>query len=243
MKNKILFSAIIAITTILLISELGQQAEAVDFTIPSQSPDNERFGNSVAIDGNNILIANVRSDGNYGEVYHYDATTGALIQTFQNPIRLSLTTTPFFGIGLSIDGDKVLIGANGDSNGETLRVNQRTGAAHLFDLPTGDLIKTYRHPTLDGGANVGNSVSLYGDIALIGYCGCVGSTASGEGGYFLFNATSTGELLQTTTGVDSFGWSVFINGENFVVGSPIENNVFVSTNLDGIESTCYKAVC
>lgn len=93
------------------------------------------FGNSVSISGDKILIGAVNDDTgatDSGSAYLFDATTGALLQTFSNPTP---TVSGNFGYSVSISGDKVLVGAFGDNTGSVFQ----SGVAYLF-LPIPDVI-------------------------------------------------------------------------------------------------------
>jgi len=86
------------------------------------------FGSSVSISGNNVLVGTPGDDTNggaVGQAHLFDATTGALCQTFDDP---TVTSADFFGSSVSISGNNVLVGAPGDdTNGFAV------GQAHLFD--------------------------------------------------------------------------------------------------------------
>ena len=89
------------------------------------------FGHSVDIDGNNVLISASQDDTNgtdIGQVHLFDATTGALLRTFDDP---TITTTDRFGFSVAIDGNNVLIGARND---DTFGTN--VGQAYLFTQAT-----------------------------------------------------------------------------------------------------------
>ena len=88
------------------------------------------FGRSVAIDGDNVLIGARLDDTNgtdVGQAHLFDAATGNLLQTFNDP---TVTGADFFGFSVALDGDNVLIGAHGDSTNGLL-----VGQAHLFLIP------------------------------------------------------------------------------------------------------------
>jgi len=90
------------------------------------------FGDAVAIDGNNVLIGATGHDINgrtVGQAHLFDATTGNLLQTFNDPI-VTTWTRGIFGHSVALDGNNVLIGAPGDNtNGKGV------GQAHLFTVP------------------------------------------------------------------------------------------------------------
>lgn len=123
----------------------------------------DRFGIDVAIDGNNVLVGALLDDTNgtdVGQAHLFDATTGTLLQTFDDP---TVTTRDQFGISVAIDGNNVLIGACGDDTSGT-----EIGQAHLFDATTGILLRTFVDPTPTTGDEFGFSVAIDGNKVLIG---------------------------------------------------------------------------
>ena len=152
------------------------------FSDPTPPYDEYLFGASVAIDGNQVLIGapwqEVGANSTTGQALLFDATTGALLQTFDDP---TITEADVFGGAVAIDGNLVLVGASGDdTNG------LEVGQAHLFDASTGLLLQTFDDPTVAWQNQFGLSVAIDGNHVLIGE----------EGGAHLFDAV-TGELLQT----------------------------------------------
>jgi len=123
----------------------------------------DQFGYSVAVDGNNVLIGEVFDDTfgqDVGQVHLFDATTGALLQTFDDP---TITTKDEFGFTVAIDGTNVLIGApEDDTNGN------RAGQVYLFDATTGTLLQTFNDPTITTEDLFGSSVAIDGNNVLIG---------------------------------------------------------------------------
>ena len=172
-------------------------------------PTHDYFGNSVAIDGNHVLIGapfTITNDGRPGAAYLFDATTGGLLKTFDDP---TVTSFDNFGTSVDIDGNHVLIGAYfDDTNGIAV------GQAHLFDAVSGDLLQTFDDPTVTGDDRFGLSVAIDGNHALIG-AGFDNSNGNQVGQAHLFDAT-TGNLLQTfddpTVSVTRNDWFGFFGG-------------------------------
>ena len=168
----------------------GQTAgllQALDNPTPSGG---DAFGFSVAIDGNSVLVGafgdNTNGDS-VGQAYLFDATTGNLVLTFDDP---TVTRSDNFGYSVAIDGNHVLVGDRGDS----MNVN-RGGQAHLFSATTGNLISTFDSPTPDSVGRFGCSVAIDGNHVIIGDFGdSTFATRSGQA--YLFDAT-TGNLLFT----------------------------------------------
>ena len=122
-----------------------------------------------------------------GQAHLFDAITGALLQTFDDP---TVTFGDLFGTSVALSGDRVLIGASGDDT-----QGSNVGQAHLFDAVTGALLQTFDDPTVTSTDQFGRSVALSGDRVLIG---APGDDTQGNdvGQAHLFDAT-TGALLQT----------------------------------------------
>ncbi len=96
------------------------------FQNPTPIP-NDQFGHWVSMSGNNILIG-ARNDDigakDAGAVYLFDAVTGDLVQTFQNPTP---EAGDQFGFSVAMSGNNILIGAIGDDIGA-----KDAGAVYLF---------------------------------------------------------------------------------------------------------------
>jgi len=182
--------------------------------------DSDRFGHSVAIDGNHVLIGAHDDDTNgrgVGQAHLFDAVTGNLLRTFNDP---TVTSQDQFGISVAIDGNNVLIGAyEDDTNGIDV------GQAYLLDVTTGNLLHTFIDPTVTDRDQFGRSVAISGNNVLIG---APRDETNGDGGQaHLFDAV-TGNLLHTlddptVTNSDNFGRSAAIDGNNVLVGAPYDN--------------------
>ena len=176
-----------------LVAALGVTSDAatVTFNEPTPTPDGtfgggDSFGNSVALDGNNVLIGAAGDDTNgenVGQAHLFDALTGNFLRTFDDP---TVTAGDGFGGSVKLDGNNVLIGAGGDdTNGDNV------GQAHLFDALTGNLLRTFNDPTptpdLSDGDQFGG-VALDGNNVLIG---ARGDSTLGEdvGQAYLFSIT------------------------------------------------------
>jgi len=176
------------------------------------------FGRSVAIDGNyrvvGVPLADLNGFSDSGVVYVFDATTGELVATLVNPTP---AFSDNFGSSVAVSGNTVVVGANRDDTGAS-----NSGSAYLFNATTGELITTLGNPTPASNDNFGSSVSVSGNIVVVG-ANLDDTGAINSGSAYLFNAT-TGALISTLANPtpasnDNFGFSVAVSGNTVVVGA------------------------
>lgn len=177
----------------------------------------DAFGSSVAISGNNILVGTGLDDtgaADAGSAFLFDAATGDLLHTFNNPTP---EESDYFGFSVAISGNDVLVGANRDDSSAP-----SAGIAYLFDAATGGLVRTFSNPTPEAFDNFGYSVAIWGNSVLVG-APEDDTGAPSAGSAYLFDA-STGALLQTFNNPtpaagDWFGNAVAISSIYVVVGA------------------------
>ncbi len=187
------------------------------FNNPTPVPE-DRFGHSVSISGNYVLVGTHRDDTgaeSAGSAYLFD-TSGKLLRTFNNP-------TPElgdrFGIRVSISGNYVLVGAHHDNTGV-----QSAGSAYLFTT-SGNLLQTFNNPTPERYDRFGHSVSISENYVLVG-APWDETGAEDAGSAYLFD--TSGNLLQTFNNPtpelkEEFGESVSISGNYVLVGAHHDN--------------------
>ena len=138
---------------------------------------NGYFGYSVSIDGDTVVIgANPYSNDDIGSAYVFRRDTpGNLGSSWSHVVKLTAGDGAVgnrFGYSVSIDGDTVVIGAQGDDD-----KGPSSGSAYVFTRDTpGDITSdwTQVEPKLtavnDGAADdrFGTSVSISGDTVVIG---------------------------------------------------------------------------
>ena len=180
----------------------------------SPSPDDSNlFGWSVSLDGDSVLVGSLFSFDAVGDdTSLFDAATGAVLQTFENPLR----DDESFGGSVSVAGDRVLIADPG--------YDIHVGRVYLFDALSGSLVRSFANPSPDSFDDFGQSVSVDGDRVLIGVPGD-DFPSGGSGRAYLFDAVS-GDLVHTfnnpstTDFGEFFGTSVSVDGDNVLIGSP-----------------------
>ena len=175
------------------------------------------FGSSVALHGTLVLIGAPNDDTNgddVGQVHLFDAETGALLMTFDDPTP---TDRDRFGRPVALDGSLVLVGAAGDDT-----AGNEVGQAYLFDAVTGALLHTLDEPTPTDRSSFGRSVAIGGGRLLVG-ADLDDTNGDNVGQAHLFDA-ATGDLLATfddptPTRDGSFGGSVALDGTHVLIGA------------------------
>ena len=142
--------------------------------------DSDKFGYSVSIDGDTMVIGAYQDDDkglNSGSAYVFTRdTAGNLTSSWTQVAKLTAddgAADDQFGWSVSIDGDTMVIGANHDDNKAT-----NSGSAYVFTRDTpGDLTSNWTQVAKltagDGAADdvFGISVSIDGDTMVIGALG------------------------------------------------------------------------
>ena len=127
------------------------------------------FGRSVGLSGNYAIVgANQEDDAGgltSGKAYIFNATTGALLHTLNNPNPYSTSANDQFGYSVAISGNYAIVGAyEEDDSGGT-----GSGKAYIFDVTTGALLHTLDNPNAYGTSatnRFGFSVAIDGNYAI-----------------------------------------------------------------------------
>lgn len=140
----------------------------------------DKLGSAVAFDGSNAVLGAPGNQGNIGTAYILN--NFAPLQWQQAQVLLAGDGQPGdqFGASVSISGSEAIVGAPGATIshkvGDQLIVNPLAGAAYAFDY-TGQPIKSgmawvlqnkLQAPLPTTGASFGSSVSVNGNLSLIG---------------------------------------------------------------------------
>jgi len=173
---------------------------------------NDQFGYSVALLGSNVVIGAPRDDAggtDAGSVYLFNAITGQLFLTIPNPEPGS---SDFFGSSLAVVGNNLIVGTPSDGDAQVADA----GSAYVFDISTGQLLRTLQNQPRIGGAGLGSALAAFGNNVLVG-------APFGTGGVYLFDI-STGNIIRNflnpTSTNDSFGSSISVVGNNVLIGAP-----------------------
>ena len=127
-----------------------------------------------------------------------------------------------FGRAVAVSGDVAIVGAHlADKSGYD------SGAAYLFDVHTGEELLELSPEDAHAGDEFGVSVSISGELALVGAHYAENSQGHEAGCAYLFDVESGAQLLKLTPSDqdagDAFGRSVAIHGDVAIVGAFSDN--------------------
>jgi FG-GAP repeat protein len=218
---------VFAALAILGVASSAHAAELL-YTVDNPTPANDGFGIAVAVSGNYLVVGAPADDTlatNAGAAYLFDAATGNLLPTFNNPkpINPSAFADDNFGGSVAVSGNYVVVGASGEDIGPAIQ-QSAVGMAYVFDATTGVPLQTLNNPTPLFGEGFGSSVAVSGTKAVIGTPWPNTNGASAIGSAYLFDVTTSALLRSfgspTPVANDRFGGAVAIDGNYVIIGEP-----------------------
>ncbi|MFT7823664.1 MAG: hypothetical protein ABXS92_02770 [Sulfurimonas sp.] len=184
----------------------------------------DQFGTSVAISGNFILAGAPMEDeqGRAGAVYLFQIEDNGSVRQLE---KITVASGSSFGRSLSASGDFFVVSSPNEDS-----VN---GAVYLFQKDiNGNVSQLQRVTASDSlwGEKFGYSVSISGDLFIVGAPYKKIGEKENEGAAYLFQKDINGNVSQLGKltaldgeSYDHFGTSVAVSGDFLVVGSPYEN--------------------
>jgi hypothetical protein len=192
---------------------------------PDAAPD-DRFGCSVSIDNNTIVVGAYRCNGYTGSAYVFTRT--GTNWGFQEKLTASdAKSGEYFGYSVAIDNNTIIIGVPYDDYSGDVDA----GCAYLYRLQGAAWVEQCILRASDGGPSYhfGYSVALDGNWAVIGAYEGNTDIVSGAGSVYVFANTDAGwveqqKLFDTNdpcSGED-FGWAVAIKDDTILAGCPYD---------------------
>ncbi|MCB1232568.1 MAG: hypothetical protein KDN19_20135, partial [Verrucomicrobiae bacterium] len=181
------------------------------------SQSDRRFGECVAISDRYLLVGEPRNSdvaSVAGAVHLYDARTGRYLR------KLTASdgeADDRFGTSVSLEGDVAIIGAPGDGD-----LGFEAGAVYVFNVRTGTQLAKLTAADGTDSDWFGDSVSLSGNLALIG---APQDDAAGNfsGSAYVFELLTGSQLVKligsNSQPFDEFGYSVSLSGNLALVGA------------------------
>lgn len=204
---------------------LNADTGALVSTLNSPTPAAEDwFGNSVSISGGKVAVAAYKADpggvSGAGSAFVYDARTGALVHTFNNP---EPAADDGYGNSLSMFSGLLAVGTPYDHAGAYFG----DGTVYVFDVESGAQITKISNPTPDNAEYFGVFVSGSGNKLAIGAHQDDPGGVANAGSVYIYNPR-TGALLRTISNPDPapndlFGISVSLHKNILAVGAPYKS--------------------
>ena len=213
----------------------------------------DRFGNSVAISGETVVIGAPQEDSNgsspadnsaadAGAAYVFTRT--AATWNFRTMLKgTSNTAGDTFGQAVAVDGTTLVVGAPGtDENGGVAHVRVGSGAVWILQQELSDGSRDIAPSPASFGASghrVGSSVAISGDVLIVGAPrGSSGGFFSGRSGKLAYvftrraSAWTSQIALPRPYDFGSFGSSVALSDGILLVADPKE-----ASSTTGVNST------
>jgi hypothetical protein len=193
----------------------GEWSQQATLTAEGQ-PNDAAFGASVAVAGDTLAVgANDDRSSDSGAAYVFERTDGEWSQQAQL-VAADAQEGDNFGASVALSDGTALVGA--DEEGQN-----NTGSAYVFERTDGEWSQQAKlTPDARSGANVGVSVSLEGETALLG---AWQDNRNESGAAYVFERTD-GEWSQEAKLVaddglsnDNFGISVSLSGRTVAGGA------------------------
>ena len=197
--------------------------------LPADGAASDKFGYSVAVVGNAVVVGAYGDDDNgssSGAAYVFRFEGSSWIRE-QKLLPADGASSDFFGIGVSVSDDVIVVGANKDDDNGT-----NSGAAYAFRHDGASWVEEAKLLASDGAAYdyLGRSVSVSGEVAIVGaYNDADNGPASGSAYVFHFDGVSWVEeaklLASDGTESDEFGLTVSVSGNVAVVGAHLNEEM------------------
>lgn len=186
---------------------------------------NDDFGWSVSLDGDSAVVGSPRDDSSRGSVFAFVRSGGIWTQQ-QKLTAGDGTSLDQFGSSVEIDGASIIAGAVNDESGGSV-----VGSAYIFTRSGSFWSEQQKLSALNGtaGDQFGASVSISGNVAIVGSSGDDNGSVSDAGSAVIFvragSSWSQTQILTASDGSegDSFGSNVSLDGRYTIVGSFLDD--------------------
>lgn len=218
----------------------------------------DRFGNSVAIHSDTIVVGALEDDNdagfNSGAAYVFMKENDRWEEQAKL-VASEAASGDEFGSAVAIQGDTIFVGAHNDDV-----ENRDTGSVHVFRTVDGDWIQNAIISPSDAraGDRLGSAISVHDDVLALGARLNIRRNAEtraviSSGATYIYRLVGDSwqeeaKLITRDTKIrDRTGWSVFTNGRQVLMGSPGQGNgvgaayLFELTDGTWVETMKYVA--
>ncbi len=197
----------------------------------SDGAGNDRFGRSVAVSGDRIVVGAFQNDDDgvgSGSAYVFEPDgTGGWLEAKLTASDGGDYGSEWFGWSVAVSGERIVVSAYLDSNEN----GTNSGSAYLFEPDGAGGWAETKLTASDGSAfdRFGYSVAISGDRIVVGAAEDDG-TGFNSGSVYVYESDGAGGWAETKLAAldgaaeDLFGWSVAISGDWIVVGAPFDDD-------------------
>jgi uncharacterized repeat protein (TIGR01451 family) len=187
----------------------------------------DRFGTSVSVSGGTAVVGAYLDDTaagtDAGSAYVF-VRSGTVWNQQQKLVASDAAASDNFGRSVSVSGDTAVVGADAD---DTVG-GANAGSAYVFARTGAVWSEQQKLVASDAAAsdNLGTSVSVSGDMVVVGATGSDTAGGANTGAAYVFIRSGTvwteQEKLTASDGAagEAFGGSVSVSGKTAVVGAP-----------------------
>jgi hypothetical protein len=212
----------------------------------------DRFGSSVSVDGNTIVVGAYWDDDNgssSGSVYVY--TRSSATESFGNEQKITASdgvASDYFGYSVSVDGNTIVVGAylDDDRGGSS-------GSVYVYTRSSADESFVFQKKiTASDGAtndNFGWSVSVDGNTIVVGAYFDDDRGSSSGSVYVYTRSSATGPFgneqkitASDGAGDDRFGFHVSVDGNTLVVGANLDDDRGSSSGSVYVYTRIYRFI-
>lgn len=192
--------------------------------LTSSAGEDERFGSKVAIDGDVAVLGaptETTAVGEEGAAYVF-TRSGTTWTEAQKLVAWSGAPYDIFGDAVAVDGDTLYVGAPFDDEG-----GADAGAVYVFKLEAGMWVQDVKlvPPDIAAGDEFGSSLSLHGDVGIVG-APFADDSAVSAGAAFLYQQVAGAWTMRSKVlhpsgaSDDNVGHAVVTDGNSALVGAP-----------------------
>ncbi|MFG0284937.1 MAG: GC-type dockerin domain-anchored protein [Phycisphaerales bacterium JB039] len=203
---------------------LGAWVEEARLT-PSDGAAHDRFGESVDVSNDTIVVGAARHADDRGAAYVF-RFDGAEWSQEAKLSPAAAEPDDFIALAVAIDGNVIVLGAVGDDDGCGGAPASSAGAAYIFRYDGARWVEEAKllDPDCEAGAQFGRSVAVSGDVVVVGAARDAGPSQPFESGSASFFRYSGGAWIfeQKVWASDAeqgewFGWACAVDGNSAVI--------------------------
>ena len=205
---------------------------------------NDTFGSALGLSGDYLIVGARQEDttgaNSTGVAYIINCSTGAVVNTLNNPNAFSTSAGDQFGKSVAIDGNYLAVGADQEDDAG----GANSGKVYIFKTDTGDWTDAYLLHTLDNPNNFSTTAEdRFGGLnmamkngKLVASALSEDSATGGQTGVVYVFDVLTGSLQHTLVSPtpslnDNFGTEVSMDGNYIAVATRLDDSTGTNSGV------------